>query len=163
MVKFWALGAQWLRRGQLSSRGRGRQARLFVLILCVPHSRKGRRKQYGAHRWLLFALIALGTLAQTQVCPFLAQLTPIAPNTRQQRLQRHPFPEQTLFPTPLRLIVEWVRLPVVVVGEAFRYRLRCTLGVFWGAGAQNGWYLLTDLRPGAAIGAMPTAQHQPAI
>jgi hypothetical protein len=50
--------------------------------------------------WLLFALIALGTLAQTRVCLYLAQLTPIAPNTWRQRLKRfrqQPFPEQTLF------------------------------------------------------------------
>jgi hypothetical protein len=33
----------------------------------------------------------------------------------------------------------------VVAGEAFRYRLRCTLVVFWGEGAQEPWYLLTDL------------------
>jgi hypothetical protein len=66
--------------------------------------------------WLLFALIALGTLAQTQVCLFLAQLTPIAPNTWRQRLKRprqHPFPNQTLFPTLLRLVVAWLRLPQV--------------------------------------------------
>ena len=66
--------------------------------------------------WLLFALIALGTLAQTQVCLFLAQLTPIAPNTWRQRLKRlrqQPFPQQTLFPTLLRLAVEWLHLPQV--------------------------------------------------
>ena len=65
---------------------------------------------------LLFALIALGTLAQTQVCLFLAQLTPITPNTGRQRLKRlrqHPFPNQTLFPTLLRLAVAWLRLPQV--------------------------------------------------
>jgi hypothetical protein len=51
--------------------------------------------------WLLFARIALGTLAQTRVCLYLAQLTSIAPNTWRQRLKRfrqQPFPEQTLFP-----------------------------------------------------------------
>ena len=41
---------------------------------------------------------------------------------------------------------------VVVAGEAFRYRLRCTLVVFWGEGAQEPWYLLTDLRPKAVCG-----------
>ena len=66
--------------------------------------------------WLLCALIALGTLAQTRVCLYLAQLTHIAPNTWRQRLKRfrqQPFPEQTLFPTLLRLVVEWLRLPEV--------------------------------------------------
>jgi hypothetical protein len=66
--------------------------------------------------WLLFALIALGTLAQTRVCLYLAQLTSIAPNTWRQRLKRfrqQPFPEQTLFPALLRLVVEWLRLPQV--------------------------------------------------
>ena len=66
--------------------------------------------------WLLFALIALGTRAQTRVCLYLAQLTPIAPNTGRQRLKcfrQQPFPEQTLFPTLLRLVVEWLRLPEV--------------------------------------------------
>ena len=65
---------------------------------------------------LLFALIALGTLAQTQVCLFLAQLTQLAPNTGRQRLKRlrqQPFPNQTLFPTLLRLAVAWLRLPQV--------------------------------------------------
>jgi hypothetical protein len=226
--------------------------------------------------WLLFALIALGTLAQTRVCLYLAQLTSIAPNTWRQRLKRfrqQPFPEQTLFPALLRLVVEWLRLPqvflaldattlgnrwtvlalgvvvhhhtipiawrvvrgntkgawlplceamlallrgalpksmpvyvltdrglwspelfgaivrngwhplmrinaqgnfrplwgrraralaslcparagqqVVIAGEAFRYRLRCTLVVFWGAGAQDVWYLLTDLPARAVCG-----------
>jgi hypothetical protein len=225
---------------------------------------------------LLFALLTLGTLAQTQVCLFLAQLTSIAPNTWRQRLKRlrqQPFPEQTLFPTLLRLVVAWLRLPqvflaldattlgnrwtvlalgvvvhhhtipvawtivrgntkgawlplceallgllrgalpkslpvfvltdrglwspelfaaivrnrwhplmrinaqgnfrplwgrraralaslcparagaqVVVAGEAFRYRLRCTLVVFWGEGAQEPWYLLTDLPARAVCG-----------
>ena len=66
--------------------------------------------------WLLFALLALGTLAQTRVCLYLAQLTSIAPNTWRQRLKRfrqQPFPEQTLFPTLLRLVVAWLRLPQV--------------------------------------------------
>jgi hypothetical protein len=66
--------------------------------------------------WLLCALIALGTLAQTRVCLYLAQLTPIAPNTGRQRLKRfrqQPFPEQTLFPALLRLVVVWLRLPEV--------------------------------------------------
>jgi hypothetical protein len=66
--------------------------------------------------WLLFALLTLGTLAQTQVCLLLAQLTSIAPNTWRQRLKRlrqQPFPEQTLFPTLLRLVVAWLRLPQV--------------------------------------------------
>ena len=66
--------------------------------------------------WLLFARIALGTLAQTRVCLDLAQLTSIAPNTWRQRLKRfrqQPFPEQTLFPALLRLVVEWLRLPQV--------------------------------------------------
>ena len=226
--------------------------------------------------WLLFALIALGTLAQTRVCLSLAQLTHIAPNTWRQRLKRfrqQPFPEQTLFPALLRLVVAWLRLPevflaldattlgnrwtvlalgvvvhqhtipvawkvvrgntkgawlplceallgvlrgalpksmpvyvltdrglwspqlfaaivrngwhplmrinaqgyfrplwgrrkralaslcparagqqVVVAGEAFRYRLRCTLVVFWGAGAQDVWYWLTDLPARAVCG-----------
>ena len=39
---------------------------------------------------------------------------------------------------------------VVIAGEAFRYRLRCTLGVVWGAGAQEPRYLLTDL-PARAV------------
>ena len=226
--------------------------------------------------WLLFDLMALGTLAQTRVCLFLANLTHLAPNTWRQRFKRlrhQPFPEQTLFPTLLRLVVAWLRLPevflaldattlgnrwtvlalgvvvhqhtipvawkvvrgntkgawlplcqelvallrgalpksipvyvltdrglwspelyaaiernrwhplmrinaqgnfrplwgrrkralasfcparagvqVVVAGEAFRYRLRCTLVVFWGEGAQEPWYLLTDLRPKAVCG-----------
>ena len=66
--------------------------------------------------WLLFALIALGTLAQTRVCLYLAQLTSIAPNSWRQRLKRfrqQPFPQQTRFPALLRLVVEWVRLPQV--------------------------------------------------
>jgi hypothetical protein len=226
--------------------------------------------------WLLFARIALGTLAQTRVCLYLAQLTSIAPNTWRQRLKRfrqQPFPEQTLFPALLRLVVEWLRLPqvflaldattlgnrwtvlalgvvvhhhtipiawrvvrgntkgawlplceamlallrgalpksmpvyvltdrglwspelfgaivrngwhplmrinaqgnfrplwgrrarplvalcparagqqVVIAGEAFRYRLRCSLVVFWGEGAQDVWYLLTDLPARAVCG-----------
>jgi hypothetical protein len=36
-------------------------------------------------------------------------------------------------------------LQVAIAGEAFRYRLRCRLVVFWGEGAQEPWYLLTDL------------------
>jgi hypothetical protein len=66
--------------------------------------------------WLLFALITLGTLAQTQGCLLLAQLTSIAPNTWRQRLKclrQQPFPQQTLFPTLLRLVVEWLHLPQV--------------------------------------------------
>jgi hypothetical protein len=42
---------------------------------------------------------------------------------------------------------------VAIAGEAFRYRLRCTLVVFWGEGAQELWYLLTDLRVDAVCGA----------
>jgi hypothetical protein len=79
--------------------------------------------------WLLFARIALGTLAQTRVCLYLAQLTPIAPNTGRQRLKRlrqQPFPEQTLFPTLLRLVVEWLRLP-----EVFLALDATTLGNRW--------------------------------
>jgi hypothetical protein len=38
------------------------------------------------------------------------------------------------------------------LGEAFRYRLRCTLVVFWGEGAQAPWYLLTDLPARAVCG-----------
>jgi hypothetical protein len=41
---------------------------------------------------------------------------------------------------------------VALAGEAFRYRLRCTLVVFWGAGAQEPWYLLTDLPARAVCG-----------
>ena len=41
---------------------------------------------------------------------------------------------------------------VVIAGEAFRYRLRCRLVVFWGAGAQDVWYLLTDLPARAVCG-----------
>ena len=41
---------------------------------------------------------------------------------------------------------------VVIAGEAFRYRLRCTLVVFWGEGAQEPWYLLTDLPARAVCG-----------
>jgi hypothetical protein len=80
------------------------------------------------HR-LLFARIALGTLVQTQVCLFLAQLTPIAPNTWRQRLKRlrqHPLPNQTLFPTLLRLVVAWLRLP-----EVFLALYATTLGNRW--------------------------------
>ena len=40
-----------------------------------------------------------------------------------------------------------------IVGEAFRYRLRCAVMVFWGAGARDGWYLRTALRPSAVCGA----------
>ena len=64
--------------------------------------------------WLLFARIALGTLAQTRVCLDLAQLTSITPNSWRQRLKRfrqQPFPEQTRFPALRRLVVEWARLP----------------------------------------------------
>ena len=79
--------------------------------------------------WLLFARIALGTLAQTRICLYLAQLTPIAPNTGRQRLKRlrqQPFPEQTLFPALLRLGVEWLRLP-----EVFLALDATTLGNRW--------------------------------
>jgi hypothetical protein len=79
--------------------------------------------------WLLFALIALGTLAQTRVCLYLAQLTHIAPNTWRQRLKRfrqQPFPEQTLFPALLRLVVAWLRLP-----EVFLALDATTLGNRW--------------------------------
>jgi hypothetical protein len=41
---------------------------------------------------------------------------------------------------------------VALAGEAFRYRLRCTLVVFWGEGAQEPWYLLTDLPARAVCG-----------
>jgi hypothetical protein len=41
---------------------------------------------------------------------------------------------------------------VALAGEAFRYRLRCTLVVFWGEGAQDVWYLLTDLPARAVCG-----------
>jgi hypothetical protein len=79
--------------------------------------------------WLLFALLTLGTLAQTQVCLLLAQLTQLAPNTWRQRLQRlrqQPFPQQTLFPTLLRLVVEWLHLsPVFLALDA------TTLGNRW--------------------------------
>jgi len=44
-------------------------------------------------------------------------------------------------------------LQIAIVGEAFRYRLRWTLVVLWGAGAQDVWYWLTDLRPNAVCGA----------
>jgi hypothetical protein len=71
---------------------------------------------------LLFALLTLGTLAQTQVCLLLAQLTQLAPNTWRQRLKRlrqQPFPQQTLFPTLLRLAVEWLHLsPVFLALDA---------------------------------------------
>jgi hypothetical protein len=66
--------------------------------------------------YLLLALLTLATLAQTRVCLFLANLTHLAPNTWRQRLKRlrhQPFPEQTLFPTLLRLVVAWLRLPQV--------------------------------------------------
>ena len=35
-------------------------------------------------------------------------------------------------------------------GFAFRYGLRCTLVVYWGASAAEPWYLLTDL-PASAV------------
>jgi hypothetical protein len=79
--------------------------------------------------WLLFARIALGTLAQTRVCLYLAQLTSIAPNTWRQRLKRlrqQPFPEQTRFPALRRLVVEWVRLP-----QGFLALDATTLGNRW--------------------------------
>jgi hypothetical protein len=66
--------------------------------------------------YLLLALLTLGTLAQTRVCLLLANLTALAPNTWRQRLKRlrqQPFPEQTLFPTLLRLVVEWLHLSQV--------------------------------------------------
>jgi hypothetical protein len=97
--------------------------------------------------WLLFALIARGTLAQTPVCLFLAQLTPIAPNTWRQRLKRlrqHPFPNQTLFPTLLRLVVAWLRLP-----EVFLALDATTLG--------NRWTVLVPSR-GKSCGATPKAR-----
>ena len=66
--------------------------------------------------YLLLALLTLGTLAQTCVCLLLANQTTLAPNTGRQRLKRlrqQPFPEQTLFPTWLRLVVEWLHLSQV--------------------------------------------------
>jgi hypothetical protein len=63
------------------------------------------------------------------VCLFLAQITHIAPNTWRQRLKRlrqQPFPEQTLFPALLRLVVEWLRLP-----EVFLALDATTLGNRW--------------------------------
>ena len=79
--------------------------------------------------WLLFARIALGTLAQTRVCLYRAQLTSIAPNSWRQRLKRfrqQPFPEQTRFPALRRLVVEWVRLP-----QGFLALDATTLGNRW--------------------------------
>ena len=38
-------------------------------------------------------------------------------------------------------------------GFAFRYGLRCTLVVYWGASAAEPWYLLTDLPASAVEGA----------
>jgi len=42
---------------------------------------------------------------------------------------------------------------VAVDGFAFQYGLRCTLVVYWGASAQEPWYLLTDLPASAVEGA----------
>ncbi|MCS7300260.1 MAG: hypothetical protein NZ556_01715, partial [Fimbriimonadales bacterium] len=42
---------------------------------------------------------------------------------------------------------------VAVEGFAFRYGLRCTLVVFWGASAKEPWYLLTDLPASGVLGA----------
>jgi hypothetical protein len=87
---------------------------ITTLMQHLQHARTPTQRE--RIHWLLFAWLTLGTLAQTQVCLFLAQLTSIAPNTWRQRLKRlrqQPFPEQTLFPTLLRLVVAWVRLPQV--------------------------------------------------
>jgi hypothetical protein len=123
---------------------------------------------------LLFALLTLGTLAQTQVCLLLAQLTQLAPNTWRQRLKRlrqQPFPQQTLFPTLLRLAVEWLHLPPVflaldattrgnrwtglALGVVVHHH---TIPVAWAivrGNTQGAWRLLCETLLGLLQGALP--------